>query len=339
MLFFFIVITYIKMSACFYTAANFGGRNKCYSQGNHPSLEHNDDYHSAKVPGGVVAFLWEHPSFEGERLQLNPNDYGVLPGLINRGSSLKVLPDCSKQEHTWNSMCNVHRDLFPELDTVRAEYCNASKENAMSERCLTWCGENRGKCSQMSKQIACNKYGLTGGECTDEKIIDLENRCIKYGIIDENKTPMSRALFQCNEGGVAKMIEQCKKFELEGEDCTSANLGDVIVLKQMQNQTDQLAGVLTEQGELSRKERERRGEKIGQYLQSSTEKATESIMRLAQANAEQSDQQVQRAESLFRTLSQKETPKRTSNTQTYIILVLVCLLLLAIVGMIYFGQK
>lgn len=340
MLFFFIVITYIKMSACFYTAANFGGKNKCYSQGNHPSLEHNDDYHSAKVPGGVVAFLWEHPSFEGERLQLNPSDYGTLPGLVNKGSSLKVLPDCSKQEHIWNGVCNTHKDLFQELDTLRAEYCNANKENAMSERCLTWCGENRGKCSQMSKQVACNKYGLSGNECTDEKIIDLENRCMQYGLIDkETKTATSRSLYQCNEGGIASMIAQCKKYELEGDECTSANLGDVIVLKQMEDQTNKLSGVLKEQSELSRQERENRGEKLGKYLQSSTEKATESIMRLAQANAEQSDKQVQRAESLFKTLSQKDTPPRTSNTQTYIIIALVCLLLLAIVGMMYFGRK
>jgi hypothetical protein len=332
------------MSACFYTAKNYTGKNKCYDQGDYSRLEHNDDYDSAKVIGDVVAFLWENPNFEGERLQLNPSNYGTLPGLSNKSSSLKVLPNCNKQEHIWNSKCNTNRDLFPELETLRAEHCNKNSSNAMSEKCLTWCGENRGKCSLMSKQVACNKYGLSGNECTDEKIIDLENRCMQYGLIDtETKTATSSSLYQCNEPGIASMIAECKKYELEGENCISSNLADARVMKQMQDQTDKLTEVLNEQSKLSIQERKERGEKLGQYLQSSTDKATDSIMRLVEANAQQSQAHVNRAESLFKTLSQKETPKRTSNTQTYIIafiiISLVCLLLLAIVGIMFLGKK
>jgi hypothetical protein len=332
------------MSACFYTANNFGGKNKCYSQGNYYSLEHNDDYDSAKVPEGIVAFLWENPNFEGERVQLNPGVYGTLPGLSNKSSSLKVLPNCNKQEHIWNSMCNTHRDLFPELDTLRADYCNENSSNAMSEKCLTWCGENRGKCSQMNKQVACNKYGLSGNECTDEKIIDLENRCMQYGLIDsQTKTATSSSLYQCNERGIASMIAECKQYELEDENCISSKLADAKVAKQMQDQINQLSEVLNEQSKLSLQERKERGEKLGQYLDSSTTKATDSVMRLLDSNAQQSQAHVYRAESLLKTLSQKETPTRTSNTQTYIIafviISLVCLLLSAIVGIIFLVKK
>lgn len=321
--------SYKNNNACFFEDDNFRGASRCYQRGLHASIPDPDSYSSGTVQQGSVAFLWEHPNFEGERLQLNPGEHASFPNLNDRASSIKVLPNCHEVSNIWDSACNVHRDLFPELDEKRAGYCNSTTQRATSPECMAWCAENRTKCTQLTKQVACNKYNISDNDCTDDRIIDLENKCVKFGLIDnDSKTQTSRSLFQCNDAGISSLEAECKRLNLEGDKCTVVAIDNAIILQQMQDQTQKLKDTLSVQSELNRRQRQQTANEFKDVLKTSQEHTTVSLDKMLQSSSAESNRQVQSATNLLATLADKPTPRLQSNTQIYIIVVLVLMLLL-----------
>lgn len=317
------------MSACFYTGSNYQGENECLTKGQYNNVKHNDRYTSAKIPPNLIAFLYEHPNFEGEYLRLDTNT-PKFQKLDDNVSSIKILPDCHNPKYTWEPECEYNRNLFDQLDTTRADFCNANRTNAISQKCMSWCNENKGKCATLNKEVACNKYNIPQSECSDEKIMNLEKNCIQYGLIDaDSKTTTSRSIYQCNDKGIQALRDQCQKFNIEDDsECTAANIEDKLTEKLFQETSDKLVDTLEKQSKLGTEQREKASNKLLEYLQTSQEQSESTFSQISEANKAESNKQIDRAYSLLQNISSTNPPKPPNYTQTYIIVALICLILI-----------
>lgn len=322
--------------ACFYTGSNYKGDSECLGKGNYHNVKYEDRYTSAKIPKGLVAFAYEHPNFEGEYLKLT-EDTSKFNRNDDRVSSIKILPDCHNPQFIWEPECNANRNIFPEIDTKRADYCNANRTNAVSERCMVWCGENKGKCLTLSRGIACGRYSIPESKCTDETILNLENECVKYHLIDPyTKTATSQSLAQCSEAGVKYILDQCKKYELTGVDeennprCTALGVETAITDQLFARTTKQLVDTLEKQAQLSQEQRDKANEKLIDLLQTSQETSQQTITSIAESQKAESDKQIDRAYALFNQVAKENKPLqiKPNYTQTYIIIGLVSLILI-----------
>lgn len=333
--------------ACFYTGSNYNGDRECLDKGSYNNVKHDDRYTSAKIPPGYVAFLYEHPNLEGERLRLD-KDTPQFSRNDDKVSSIQVLPDCHNPQYIWEQECSFSRNVFPELDTKRADFCNANRTNAKSQKCMTWCNENKGKCATLNKEIACGRYNIPENKCTDEVILGLEKDCVQYGLIDANtKTATSQSLYQCTESGVKLLLDKCKEFNLLGVDkddnplCTALGVENALTEKLFQETTDKLVTTLDEQSKLNREQREKAGDKLLELLETSQKRSEETIIGISDAQKLESDKQINRAYALLDKVSKDNKPfqPKPNYTQTYIIVALVSLILLILLIVVFIMSK
>jgi predicted HicB family RNase H-like nuclease len=315
--------------ACFYTGSNYNGDSECLPRGTYNNVKYDDRYTSAKIPKGLVAFLYEHPNFDGERLKLS-EDTPKFTRNDDKVSSIQVLPDCDNPQYIWESECNFSRNVFPELDTKRADFCNANRTNALSQKCMTWCNENKGKCALLNKGIACKRYNIPDDQCTDDKILSIENDCVTYGLIDANsKTTTSRSIYQCNADGIALLLKKCKEYELSGPECTAAEIENAATAKLFEKTTQQLVDTLDKQAQLNQEQRDKATTKLAEFLETSQQRSEETIASLSEAQQAESNKQIDRAYALFDKVAKENKPlqRKPDYTQTYIIIGLVSFIL------------
>jgi hypothetical protein len=322
--------------ACFYTGSNYNGDKECIKPGEYSNIKYDDRYSSAKIPPNFIAVLYEHPNFDGETLRLD-KDTSSFPRMDDKTSSIKLLPDCHNPKFIWEPECNYNRNLFTQLDTKRSDFCNANRTNALSQKCMTWCNENKDKCSVLNRDIACNIYNIPQIQCTDEKIFNIEKQCIKYGLIDaESKTTTSQSIYQCNDKGIASLQEQCKKFKLDEESkCTALGLSDALMYDVFDKTTSKLVDTLEHQSKLGTEQREKASVKLNEFLTSSVEQSTSTLATLADIQKQESSKQLDRAYSLLENISVTNKPKPPNYTQTYIIVALISLILIILSVLIF----
>ena len=328
--------------ACFYTGSNYNGDKQCVNRGEYRNVTYDDRYTSAKIPPNFIAVLYEHPNFDGETLRLD-KDTSSFPRMDDKTSSIKLLPDCHNPKFIWEPECDYNRNLFTQLDTKRSDFCNANLTNALSQKCMTWCDENKGKCAVLNRDIACNIYNIPTSQCTDEKILNVEKQCIQYGLIDkDSKTTTSQSIYQCNDKGIASLLEQCKKFKLDEEsECTASGVSDAVMYEVFDKTTGKLVDTLDRQSKLGAEQREKASDKLNELLSSSVEQSTSTLASLADTHKEESNKQLDRAYSLLENISATNKPKPPNYTQTYVIVALISLILiiLSVVTFIMFKKN
>jgi hypothetical protein len=228
---------------CFYTAENYATntievrtkagwkkieqKHICLPPGNHtPLVSHLDDaLSSAKIINkDYIAVVFEEPNFQGSS-QFIDKDYPTFHSVTtidDKVSSIKVLPDCNK--YIWKSECDVNRTYFTGLDEKRREFCN-EPANAKTNTCYNWCSNNKTECTTLNNMNSCYRYGISDTDCNREKINELEDKCIAYGLIDKDtKTPTSSSTVICSDKGIAFFEQQCKDLELKDEECVSSRV-------------------------------------------------------------------------------------------------------------------
>lgn len=315
--------------ACFYTDTEYNGDKQCLKRGSYNNVTYDDKYSSAKIPANLVAVLYEHPNLDGERFFLNSGDTPLFSRMNDKTSSINVLPDCNNTTFMWEPECDYNRNLFLQLDTKRSDYCNANRTNALTQKCMTWCDENKGKCTVLNRDIACNTYNIPQPECNDKKILDIESQCIKYGLIDKNsKTATSQSIYQCNDKGIESLREQCKKFNLDDDSkCTALSVNNELISNLISTTTDKFIDSLDKQAALGKEQREKASVTLNEYIVSSIKDSTTTLATLADTHKEESKQQLDRAYALLQNISVTDKPKPPNYTQTYVIIALISFIL------------
>lgn len=328
------------MSACFYTGSNYKGDKECLNRGQYNNVKYDDRYSSAQ-PSNLVAFLYEHANFDGDFLRVDKNTPS-FPRLDNKTSSIKVLPNCDMTENIWEPECDYNKNLFNQLDTKRSDFCNSTRTNALSQKCISWCQENRGKCAMLNKEVACKKYDIPSDICTDEEVMNIEGQCVQYGLIDpDSKTTTAASIYQCNKKGLDTLFEQCKKFELLGSDCTAPNVSYELTAELFNKTSNKLLNTLEEQYVLNSESRDNANNKLLEFLETSQQKSDSLFSKISDANKSESNKQIEKAYSLLENISNSTPPPPKKNyTQTYIIIVLVsCIFMIFLSGIIFLIKK
>ena len=328
------------MSACFYTNTNYTGNKQCINSGQFSNVTYDNSYSSATIPPKSIAFLYEHPNFEGEILRIDKNTPSFQQ-LDKKTSSIKLLPDCHNSEFTWNTECDYNRNLFPQLDTVRSTFCNANRTNSLSQKCMSWCNENRGKCSTLNNEIACNKYNIPQSKCTDNNILNIEKQCIQFGLIDaDSKTTTSRSIYQCNDNGIKTLKQQCAKFNIDNTpECTSANIENKLTEELFKITTSQLIDTLDKQSQINSEQRSKANDKLLEFLQTSQTQSQSTSSQISESHKAESDRQLDRAYLLLQNISTTSPkPQPTNYTQTYVIIALIFIIFIILAFFIKYKQ-
>lgn len=203
----------------------------------------NDASVSIAVPKGLVAILYEHNNFEGKSVTINGNsDYneynaasgGAFRNLFRDGiesgvSSLKIKKDCGGDLYYFDPDCNAEGNVesSPTFGKRRT-FCNASIDNAYSDKCIEWCKSNSTSCTVLNQKQDCVKYGycmddnpkLCSDACTSEAMAKLQGQCKKYGLDSEQ----GMRLYGCTKNGIKTFIDECEEYKVAEEICTAIEL-------------------------------------------------------------------------------------------------------------------
>lgn len=138
-------------------------------------------------------------------------------------------PNCENwdSDEIWSPACDGNRKIFPNLDSLRKEYCNSNQERARSVNCSNWCASNLGQCGLKDRLAKCARYSLS--VCNDNTINDIESKCVNLGFIDQT-TKSAIGSVACNQDNIGAFLDECLTYTPEyiadESGCTSVGLAD-----------------------------------------------------------------------------------------------------------------
>jgi hypothetical protein len=130
--------------------------------------------------------------------------------------------DCNLDANIFKKECDKDDTAFGK----RAQFCNLNKENAYSNNCVEFCKTYPKRCFLKKRYDFCKDNEIDDTNCdTEEKIRTIQNRCVKYGLLDNNFliTPNSFGLtdkgefelYLCNSEYLKKFEDECKKYNVD----------------------------------------------------------------------------------------------------------------------------
>lgn len=301
-----------NFAACFYEHPNFESENNgdtgwgCENRGewaDGPYAHHNDKYSSATVQPGNVAVIYEHRDFQGDKRVLGPGehpDFGTI-GFHDKNSSIRILPDCNDWNHVWNGECDKRRDIFPNLDNTRKEYCNHNQDHAFRNECNNWCANRGGDCVVRDRFLTCKKYEIPDGECNENNIIEMRRKCFQYQLINSQNEPIGGAV--CTNKGITDLLNECRqyipKYISSESACTSTSIAEAKRLKQADEAAELQRKQAAEEAERNRKAQEEAAAKLVEAQRESDRKRAEETKRLQEETKKQREEAQKKTEAMI----------------------------------------
>lgn len=130
--------------------------------------------------------------------------------------------DCKLNSNIFKKECDNDDTAFGK----RAQFCNLNKENAYSNNCVEFCKTYPTRCFLKKRYDFCKDNEIDDTNCdTEEKIRTIQNRCVKYGFIDNDYVITENAfeindngdltLHKCNTVDLKKFEDECKKYNID----------------------------------------------------------------------------------------------------------------------------
>lgn len=134
--------------------------------------------------------------------------------------------DCNLDANIFKKECDKDDTAFGK----RAQFCNLNKENVYSGNCVEFCKNYPKRCFLKERYDFCKQNKIDDADCdTEDKIRTIQNRCIKYGFIDNNYTITENAfeitdkgeieITLCNSKDLKKFEDQCKEYNIPLDVC------------------------------------------------------------------------------------------------------------------------
>jgi hypothetical protein len=107
-------------------------------------------------------------------------------------------------------------------NSLMKEKCNTDQYYQHST-CINWCANNSTECSKLNTFQDCKKLGISIGECTPQKILDVKADCEKYGI----RSQQGLAIYQCSPAGIDALLAECRTNNVM-DTCSPTSIQDAI---------------------------------------------------------------------------------------------------------------
>lgn len=354
-----------NFAACFYEHNNFESENDgetgwgCENRGewaDGPYNHHNDKYSSATVQPGNVAVLYDHRDFQGEKRVLKPGEHPDF-GRINfhdRNSSIRILPDCDDWNHVWNGECDKRMDIFPGLNNTRKDFCNHNKDHAFRNECNNWCNQNGGQCSLRDRFNKCAKYEIPDHECNENKVNEMENKCVQLGFMEQTTKNIIGGNV-CTNKSINDFLNECRqyipKYVSSESACTSTGVAEAKRLKQADEAAELQRKQAAEEAERNRKAQEEAAAKLVEAQRESDRKRAEETKQLQEETKKQREEAQKKTEAMIlsivdpsalppklqeRALKEQDGDEKTK-MMMIIAIVVVVILLLSSMSMLFMG--
>ena len=252
-------------------------------------------------------------------------------------------PNCddANSDDIWHSACAGNTKIFPNLGSKKKEYCNSNNNRARSATCTEWCNANGGQCGLRDRLFKCGKYSISDNECNDNKINQLEGKCINMGFIDQtNKTSIGTA--QCNQTSIDAFLKECKTFiptYISSESgCTSSGLADAKTRKLTAENAEKSRLQAEKDAEAGRKRQQEDTDRLVAAQKESDKKRKEELEKVSQEQIEaRKAAQLQMEQTLLSVVDpdaipdnlRDRVPPKSDNTMYIIIAIIVLLLIMS----------
>jgi hypothetical protein len=332
-------------TACFYEDPDFRTHQHCETVwgnwGDGPRSWQNDKYSSAKVNSGNVAVIYEHGNFTGNYLSLGPGEYRNLRdfGFDDKNSSIRILPDCNdwnRGDLVWQGDCDSRRDIFPNLDENRKKYCNKNKENAYKEKCNPFP-------DLRNLYNRCAKYSITDDACNERNIINMENKCVQLGFMEQTtKNTIGGNI--CSDKSINDFLAECRqyipKYVASESGCTSSGLAEAKRLKKADETAELDRKAAAEEAEKNRKAQEIAAAELVKAQKESDRQRAAETKRLQEESKRQREEAQKKTEAMILSivdpsalpsdLQQRALKEKSgNNTQMMMIIAIVVVMLLS----------
>jgi hypothetical protein len=119
--------------------------------------------------------------------------------------------DCTDPKNLWDNYCDQY-GYTAQVQGGRDTYCNQDA-NATSGNCASWCGKMDSNCTLKQN---CDMSQLTGSNCTNANVTDLQKQCAAMGITTVvgggNNEP-------CTQASINDLKQACQQYGVPVSSC------------------------------------------------------------------------------------------------------------------------